>query len=72
MSALDWAVFISASVGTMATVALFIRWMVKSFLMELRPNGGSSMKDSVTKNTVRLERLESRVDEIYRLLLDRK
>ena len=72
MSALDWAVFISASVGTMATVVLFIRWMVKSFLMELRPNGGSSMKDSVTKNTARLERLESRVDEIYRLLLDRK
>jgi len=72
VSALDWALFISASVGTMATVALFIRWMVKSFLMELRPNGGSSMKDSVTKNTVRLERLESRVDEIYRLLLDRK
>ena len=72
MSASDWAVFISASVGTIATVALGIRWMVKSFLMELRSNGGSSMKDSVTKNTARLERLESRVDEIYRLLLDRK
>lgn len=72
MSASDWVMFISGLLGVLATVSMAIRWMVKSFLMELRPNGGSSMKDSVTKNTLRLERLENRVDDIYRLLLENK
>lgn len=72
MSASDWVVFISGLLGVVATVSMGIRWMVKSFLMELRPNGGSSIKDSVTKNTIRLERLENRVDDIYRLLLEKK
>ena len=72
MSASDWVMFISGLLGVLATVSMGIRWMVKSFLMELRPNGGSSIKDSVTKNTLRLERLENRVDDIYRLLLENK
>jgi hypothetical protein len=72
MSASDWVMFVSGLLGVLATVSMGIRWMVKSFLMELRPNGGSSMKDSVTKNTIRLERLENRVDDIYRLLLEKK
>lgn len=72
MSASDWVVFTSGLLGVVATVSMGIRWMVKSFLMELRPNGGSSIKDSVTKNTIRLERLENRVDDIYRLLLENK
>lgn len=72
MSASDWVMFVSGLLGVLATVSMGIRWMVKSFLMELRPNGGSSMKDSVTKNTLRLERLENRVDDIYRLLLEKK
>ena len=72
MSASDWVMFVSGLLGVLATVSMGIRWMVKSFLMELRPNGGSSIKDSVTKNTLRLERLENRVDDIYRLLLENK
>ena len=42
-----------------------IRWMVKSYLAELKPNGGSSMKDSIN-------RLEARVDDLFRLLADKK
>ena len=41
-----------------------LRWIVKSFLHELVPNSGSSLHDKIT-------RLESRVDEIYRLLAER-
>ena len=41
-----------------------IRWMVKHYLIELKNNGGSSVKDQV-------ERLESRVDQIYLLLCER-
>jgi hypothetical protein len=38
--------------------------MVKHYLNELKPNGGSSVKDSVS-------RLERQVEEIYRILINR-
>jgi hypothetical protein len=41
-----------------------MRYMIKT-LAELRPNGGSSIKDQVN-------RLEKRVDDIYQLLAERK
>jgi hypothetical protein len=41
-----------------------VRWLVKHYLYELKPNGGSSVKDSVN-------RLERQVEEIYRILLSR-
>jgi uncharacterized protein YneF (UPF0154 family) len=41
-----------------------MRYMIKT-LAELRPNGGSSIKDQVN-------RLEKRVDDIYHLLAERK
>jgi H+/Cl- antiporter ClcA len=40
-----------------------VRWLVKHYLNELKPNGGSSVKDSVA-------RLERQVEEIYRILLN--
>jgi hypothetical protein len=42
-----------------------IKWLVKHYLSELRENGGSSLKDSVM-------RLERQIEEIYRILLERK
>jgi len=41
-----------------------IKWLVKHYLNELKPNSGSSLKDSVS-------RLERQVEEIYRILLTR-
>lgn len=40
-----------------------VRWLVKHYLAELKPNGGGSVKDQVN-------RLEARVDEIYTLLIN--
>jgi hypothetical protein len=40
-----------------------IKYMIKA-LSELKPNGGSSIKDQVN-------RLEKRVDDIYQLLAER-
>jgi hypothetical protein len=61
MTPADWAAF-AISICTLAgTFALMIKWLVKHYLNELRPNGGSSVKDQVN-------RLEMRVDEIYTLL----
>ena len=39
----------------------FTRWMITKFLSELKPNGGSSIKDQIN-------RLEERVDKIYEIL----
>jgi hypothetical protein len=55
------AVAVCTIVGGFATA---VRWMVKHYLNELKPNSGSSLKDSVT-------RLERQVEEVYRILLSR-
>jgi len=47
-----------------ATGLLVLRWVIKSYLQELRPNGGSSMKDQ-------LNRLEARVDDLFILISKR-
>jgi len=64
MTTADWAAFAISICTLIGTFALMIKWMVKHYLNELRPNGGSSVKDQVN-------RLEVRVDEIYRLLVDK-
>jgi hypothetical protein len=65
MSIQDWAALTAAVTTIAGTGALSIRWMVKHYLYELRPNGGGSVKDQVN-------RLEERVDQIYVLLSERK
>jgi len=69
MTVVDWAAFAISICTLVGTFALMIKWLVKHYLIELKANGGSSMRDSVNVNTKRLERLELRVDEIYRLLV---
>lgn len=65
MTPADWAGLAVSIVTVVAAFATAIRWLVKHYLNELRPNGGSSLKDSVS-------RLEARVDEIFTILSERK
>jgi len=64
MTIADWAMLVATILGIASTLFMGLRWIVKSFLMELKPNGGSSIKDTVA-------RLEQRVDEIYKILAER-
>jgi hypothetical protein len=64
MSPADWAGLAVAVFTLIAGFASAVRWLVKHYLYELKPNSGSSLKDSVT-------RLERQIEEIYRILLDR-
>jgi hypothetical protein len=64
MTYANWASLIVAIIAIVTAFAGSVRWLVKHFLYELKPNGGSSMKDSVS-------RLERQVEEIYRILLSR-
>ena len=64
MTPADWAAFTVALATLVGSLAAAVRWMVKNYLQELRPNSGSSLRDSV-------DRLERQVEEIYRILINR-
>ena len=54
---------LAVSVCTLvAAFATAVRWLVKHYLYELKPNSGSSLKDSVT-------RLEEKVEILYQMML---
>ena len=65
MNIADWAGVVVSFITIAAAFVTAVRWLVKHYLNELRPNGGSSLKDSVT-------RLEIQVQEIMRILMERK
>lgn len=64
MQAQDYATVAVAVCTIVGGFAAAVRWMVKHYLSELRPNSGSSLRDSV-------DRLEDRVDRIYEILCER-
>ena len=63
-----WVAF-GVGVCSIATALLLaLRWVIKSFLSELRPNSGSSIKDAINRIDERSLRLETRVDELFSLI----
>lgn len=65
MTIQDWAALAAAVTTIAGTLALGIKWMVKHYLYELKPNGGGSVKDQVN-------RLETRIDQIFILLSEKE
>jgi hypothetical protein len=65
MTPANWAGLIVSIIAIIAAFSSAVRWLVKHYLYELRPNGGGSLKDQVN-------RLERRVDEVIDMLMDRK
>jgi hypothetical protein len=64
MQAQDYATIAVAVCTIVGGFATAVRWMVKHYLVELKSNGGSSMRDS-------LDRLEQRVDDLYKLVAEK-
>jgi hypothetical protein len=64
MNPSNWAGLIVSIIAIISAFAAAVRWLVKHYLAELKPNSGSSLRDSV-------DRLERQVEEIYRILLTR-
>lgn len=63
MTIQDWASLIVAILTIVSSIAFGIKWLVKHYLSELKPNSGSSLKDSVT-------RLEEKTDKVFDLLIE--
>jgi hypothetical protein len=57
----DLAALVTGIVTGLAGVTALVHFLVKHYLSELKPNGGSSIKDQVN-------RLEVRVDTIIEML----
>ena len=65
MSPTEWAGFGAGVMAVLSGGLIGLRFLVKGWLNELRPNGGSSMKDQLT-------RLEQRVDDLFTIISKRQ
>ena len=64
MTANDWVAIASGVCAVSGSLFMGLRWVIKSYLAELKPNSGTSMKDQIT-------RLEQRVDDLFVLISKR-
>jgi len=49
MTPANWAGLIVSIIAIVSGFAGAVRWLVKHYLAELKPNGGSSMRDSINR-----------------------
>ena len=63
MTPANWAALIVSIIAIVTAFSGAIRWLVKHYLYELKPNGGSSLKDSVS-------RLEQKVEMLHELVIE--
>ena len=61
MTAQDMAALAVAALTVIGSFIGSVRWLVKHYLQELKPNSGSSMRDQINL-------LEARVETILRIL----
>jgi len=64
MTANEWVGIAVGVCGISTSLFMGLRWVIKSYLAELKPNSGTSMKDQIT-------RLEQRVDDLFVLISQR-
>ena len=60
----EWAGFGAGVIAVLSGGLIGLRFLVKGWLNELRPNGGLSMKDQLTT-------LEKRVDDLFIAISER-
>ena len=88
MTIQDWLGLILTSLSILAVIGVAVRWVIRHYLKdvlhELKPNGGSSLKDQVNrleKNLHSLEKIQEeadflrketnkKIDHMYEVLLD--
>jgi len=68
MSPGEWAGFGAGVISVLSGGLIGLRFLVKGWLNELRPNSGSSIKDAVDRIDQRSSRLEQRVDDLFVLI----
>jgi len=80
MTVQDWASLIVAILTIVSSIAFGIKWLVKHYLSELKPNSGSSLKDQMSRLELAVQeqkvnseesrdRQERKLDDLYRILI---
>ncbi len=77
MTVQDWASLIVAILTIVSSIAFGIKWLVKHYLSELKPNSGSSLKDQVNRLENRLNEADEKrkdmsrkLDHMYDILIE--
>ena len=77
MTIQDWASLIVAILTIVSSIAFAIKWLVRHYLSELKPNSGSSMKDQISRLENRMNEAEAtrkdmdrKLDHMYDILLE--
>jgi hypothetical protein len=65
MEAGEWTAIVACALALFGAVYSAVRFLVKSIMRELLPNGGNSMRDEIRT-------LTSRVDQIYIIVAQSK
>ena len=66
MTPTEWAGIAVAVITVVTAFAGAVRWLVKHYLYELKPNGGSSLKDKINNLEEKVELLTELVKEAIR------
>ena len=66
MTPTEWAGVAVAVITVVTAFAGAVRWLVKHYLYELKPNGGSSIKDKVNALEEKVDLLTDLVKEAIR------
>jgi len=77
MTITNWAELLVAVITIVSSIAFSIKWLVKHYLAELKPNSGSSLKDQVSRLEHRINEADStrkdmdrKLDHMYDILLE--
>jgi hypothetical protein len=68
MSVQDYATIIMTGIAVLTGVYGLLRWLVKNWLNELKPNGGASLRDAVNRLDTQVKDQGKRIDDIYSML----
>jgi hypothetical protein len=77
MTITNWAELSVSLLTIVAVLAGAIKWLVKHYLIELKPNSGSSLKDQVSRLEQRIneadltrKEMDRKLDHMYDILLE--
>jgi hypothetical protein len=77
MTIQDWAALILSVLTIVSIMAGGIKFLVKHYLVELKPNSGSSMKDQISRLETRINEADAKrsdmnrkLDHMYDVLLE--
>ena len=71
MTANEWVGIAVGVCAVSTSILMGLRFLIKSYLSELKPNSGSSIKDQISRLETQSLQLQQRVDDLFVLISKR-